>query len=295
MLNRRTFGLALLSAGTLIGRAEAGDVVPQMKALEASLGGRMGVAALDTRTGRRIAHRADERFAMCSTFKWLLAAAVLSRSERGGMPLDRLLTFSEADLLSHSPVTRAHVREGAMRIADLCAAAVEESDNGAANALLRTIGGPSAVTAYARSVGDRVTRLDRMEPGLNENRPHDPRDTTTPDATVNTMRRILLGHALTPASRALLIGWMRNCRTGLDRLRAGLPREWVAADKTGTGGGVRDTNYGPQSAANDIAVAWPPSRPPILIASYISDASASAARQSAALAEIARIIAATFG
>lgn len=257
--------------------------------LENELRGRVGVAALDTRTSARISWRSGERFAMCSTFKWLLAAAVLSRCEHGLLTLDMRLPFFPTAFLPHSPVTAAHAKEGAMRVAPLCAAAVELSDNTAANTLLRAIGGPTALTAWLRRIGDPVTRLDRYELALNENLPGDPRDTTTPDETIMNFRRLLLGDVLTARSRALLIGWMRSCRTGVDRLRAGLPRDWVVADKTGTG-----TGSGRTSEINDIAVAWPPHRPPVLIVCYISGSSASIAEQNAAHARIARSVSAAF-
>ncbi|HLY06107.1 MAG TPA: class A beta-lactamase, partial [Rhizomicrobium sp.] len=199
------------------------------------------------------------------------------------------IPYTAGDLLSHSPVTRAHLGEGAMDLEGLCAAVVEESDNGAANVLLRTAGGPASVTGYVRSIGDSLTRLDRTEPALNENLPGDPRDTTTPNAMVADVQVVLLGTKLNPVSRERLIGWMKNCRTGLDRLRAGLPQNWSVADKTGTG-----TGSGPTSAANDVAIAWPAGRPPIVIASYISGSPAPLDRQSAAHAQIAQIVAAAF-
>jgi beta-lactamase class A len=145
------------------------------------------------------------------------------------------------------------------------------------------------VTAYVRSIGDSVTRLDRTELALNQNLAGDPRDTTTPNAMATDLRRILSGDALRPRSRERLIDWMKNCNTGLDRLRAGLPRSWTVADKTGTG-----TGAGPTSAANDVAIAWPRSRPPILIASYISGSPAPVVKQSAAHARVGRIVAAAF-
>ena len=291
MLNRRRFGLACIAAGLVGSRAyAASDPVAAIATLEIGLGGRIGVSAFDTGSGRRIAHRADERFAMCSTFKWLLAASVLARAEDGTLAPDRRLAYTAGDLLPHSPVTRAHLGEGGMAIGRLCAAMVEESDNGAANLVLRASGGPARVTAYARSLGDAITRLDRTEPALNENRPGDPRDTTTPNASAEDLHRVLLGGALKPRSREQLVVWMKNCRTGLDRLRAGLPQSWTVADKTGTGFGT-----GPTSAANDIAVAWPPRRPPIVIASYISGSPVPTETQSAAHARIGRIVAAAFG
>lgn len=295
MFNRREFGIGCVAAAVAGTRAQAQMPAPidagsEITRLEHSLGGRIGVAAIDTGSGRRIAHRSGERFAMCSTFKWLLAAAILARTESGSLALESRISFAAKDLPAHSPVTHAFLAAGAMTVAQLCAAAVELSDNGAANLLLRKIGGPDAISDYARSIGDGVTRLDRLEPALNENRPGDPRDTTTPDACVADMGAVLLGNALSPGSRDQLIAWMKNCRTGLDRLRAGLPSDWTVADKTGTG-----TGSGRASAANDIAVAWPPGRPPILIASYISGSSQPMTRQNAAHAQVARIVAAALG
>jgi beta-lactamase class A len=282
-------GAAVLVAAPFAARAAR---TPQVRfaALEKSLRGRIGVAALDTGSGAKIFWRSEERFAMCSTFKWFLAAAVLARCEHHQLALDRRLSFAPGDLkLPHSPVSTTHLREGGMQVAALCAAAVETSDNLAANTLLGNIGGPPALTAWLRGIGDSVTRLDRYELALNENLPGDPRDTTTPEAMIATMRRVLLGDVLTPNSRALLIGWMRDCKTGLDRLRAGLPPIWVVADKTGTG-----TGSGPTGEINDLAVAWPPHRPPILIASYISGSPAPLAEQNATHARIARIVSGTF-
>ncbi len=292
-LHRRRFlagaGLVLVApraAANPVKVAETG-----LAALERSLRGRFGVAALHMGSGAKITWRGGERFAMCSTFKWFLAAAILSRCEHRQFALDRRLAFAASDLsLPHSPVSRTHLREGGMPIAALCEAAVEVSDNLAANTLLRAIGGPPALTAWLRGTGDSVTRLDRYELALNENLPGDARDTTTPDAMIATMRRVLLGDVLTPPSRALLTGWMHKCRTGLDRLRAGLPSEWRVGDKTGTG-----TGSGPTSAINDLAIAWPPHHPPVIIAAFISGSPAGFAAQTAAHAQIGRIVGAAFG
>ena len=253
--------------------------------MEARLGGRIGVAAVDTNSGARLAHRGDERFAMCSTFKWMLAAAVLARSDRRSGILERHLFFGPKDLLAHSPVTAQHAAEGSLPVVELCKAAVETSDNTAANALLKFIGGPAALTHYLRSIGDRTTRLDRVELSLNSNIPGDPRDTTTPNAMIATMQTILIGNALTAASREMLLTWLKNCQTGLQRLRAGLPPAWTAGDKTGTG---------ERGAANDDAIIWPPGRPPILIAAYLSDSRASPAALDAAHARIGALVADAF-
>ncbi|WP_437734418.1 class A beta-lactamase [Sorangium sp. So ce1335] len=256
---------------------------------EAQFGGRLrlGVAALDTATGARIGHRAGERFAMCSTFKTLLAACILARVDQGQLTLDRRIAYREADLLEHAPVARARLAEGSLTVEELCAAAVEVSDNTAANLLLAQIGGPAGLTAYVRSLGDQVTRLDRNEPTLSTNLPGDPRDTTTPDAMTDTYRTLLVDdRALREASRARLKAWMVQATTGLARLRAGLPRDWIVGDKTGTG---------ENGIANDVAVAWPPSRAPIVVACFVEVPSASADARNAVHAEVARFVAAAFG
>jgi beta-lactamase class A len=278
-----------MSVGALaVGAAQSrqatdADIGSQLDCLERELGGRVGVAALDTAGGQQLAHRGDERFALCSTFKWLLAAAVLAQQDRDGAVLERRLPYRPQDLLAHSPVTAARVAEGSLPIAVLCEAVVESSDNTAANTLLEFLGGPPALTRYLRAIGDATTRLDRIELDLNANAPGDPRDTTTPQAMIATMQTLLVGDALSRGSRALLLSWMKNCNTGLRRLRSGLPARWVVGDKTGTG---------ERGAANDVAIAWPPQRPPILIAAYLSDSQAGAEALDAAHARIAGLVAA---
>jgi beta-lactamase class A len=249
--------------------------------LEQRVGGRLGVAALDTASGARLGHRAGERFPMCSTFKLLAVGAVLGRVDRNRERLDRLIAYGEADLLDYAPVTRAHVKEGGLPLGDLCKAAIELSDNTAANLILRQIGGPAAVTAFARSLGDNVTRLDRNEPTLNTAIPGDPRDTTTPAAMLADLRALSLGGVLSPGSRERLTGWLVGCQTGKTRLRAGFPAGWRVGDKTGTG--VNGT-------ANDVAVAWAPGGP-ILVACYLTQtARASDTARDTVHAEVAQIV-----
>ena len=287
--SRRTFLFRSVSAIALAGAqvrgpANCGPRTP-LDELEAQLGGRIGVVAIDTGSGARIAHREAERFAMCSTFKWILAGAVLDQDDRSGAILERRLSFGPQDLLAHSPVTEEHLAEGSLTIAELCKAAVEASDNTAANTLLRFIGGPAALTRYLRKIGDPSTRLDRIEPSLNSNLRGDPRDTTTPNAMLATMHTLLIGNALSAASRETLLLWMKNCETGRHRLRAGLPSTWTAGDKTGTGD---------RGAANDDAIVWPPQRSPILVAAYLSDSRAAPQALDAAHERIGRIVASTF-
>lgn len=267
-------------------------------AIEQRIGGRVGVFALDTGSGAVIGHRQGERFAMASTFKWLLAAAVVWNHQADPSALDgQRIVFRERDLLGHAPAAREAMasstqslgseRVAGMTLAKLCQAAVEVSDNTAANLLLDNIGGPGTLTTFLRASGDAVTRLDRMEPELNENAPGDPRDTTTPEAMARTMARLLVSEeVMLRRSREVLIGWMRGASTGLDRLRAGLPADWKAGDKTGTGG---------NGAHNDVAVAFPPGAKPIVIASYLSESAADNAVKAAAHADVARIVVQEFG
>jgi beta-lactamase class A len=215
------------------------------------------VAALNTADGRQLLHRADERFPLCSTFKMMLAAAVLARDPS---LLDRRIRYDRSDLVPHSPVTGKRVAEG-MTVEALCEATLQYSDNTAANLLMKQIGGPAAVTAYARSIGDSEFRLDRWETELNSAIPGDLRDTTTPQAMAKSLQKLVMGEALPLHCRRQLKEWMIGNTTGAARIRAGVPAGWVVADKTGAG------DYG---TVNDIAVIWPPGRPPILLAVYVT-------------------------
>jgi beta-lactamase class A len=262
------------------------DFADRIAAMEKQTGGRIGVAALDTASGKRLVYRSTERFAMCSTFKFLLTAAVLDRVDSKKESLDRSIPFGAADLLEYAPVTKTHVHEGHMTVSALSAAAIERSDNTAANLLLQAIGGPKSLTRYARSLGDAVTRIDRNEPSLNSNIPEDIRDTTSPAAMLDTMLKLLTGDALSPASRRQLQNWMIGCTTGAARLRAGFPSAWHVGDKTGRGD---------NGATNDIAIAWPPSRSPILVAVYFTSSTTGESERDATIAEVARIIASEFG
>ena len=264
------------------GQPAGEDATARLAALERRHGGRLGVAMLDVATGKRVEHRADERFAMCSTFKFLASALVLSRVDRNEERLDRRITFSKQDLVVWSPVTEKHVGGSGMTVAELCEAAITLSDNTAANLQLASFGGPAGLTAYIRSLGDNQTRLDRIEPDLNEATPGDPRDTTTPAAMLETMRKLLFGDALSESSREQLVAWLVANKTGDKRLRAGLPKGWRVGDKTGSG---------MNGVANDIAVVWPPERGPIIVTAYFAESSASGEQRDAILAEVGRIAA----
>jgi beta-lactamase class A len=190
--------LTFLAASAVSGE---NDAVARIAGIEARIGGRIGVAALDTSNSKRLDYRQDERFPMCSTFKFLAAAAVLKRVDEKKEKLERFVPYGAKAILEYAPVTKEHLKDGGMTLGALCAAAIEQSDNTADNLLLDAIGGPAGLTNFARSLGDRVTRLDRIEPELNSAIPGDERDTTTPAAICSDMQRLLLGDALSEASR----------------------------------------------------------------------------------------------
>ena len=253
----------------------------RFRELEASLGGRLGVSALDTGSGKRLAWRAAERFPMCSTFKAILAGAILERSVRDDGLLERRIRYTAAELVTYSPITGKHVGAG-LPVGELCAAAVRYSDNTAANLLLTILGGPAGLNAYARQAGDDTFRLDRWETDLNSAIPDDPRDTTTPEAMTNHLFRLALGTLLPDAQRLKLQDWLRGNTTGDTRIRAGVPVDWVVGDKTGTG------SYG---SASDIAVLWPPQRKPIVLTIFTTRREKDAEARSDILASASEIVA----
>jgi beta-lactamase class A len=277
---------ALLAAPMVLGMPvvaedRAAAVQRGLAELERRHGGRLGVAILDTAGATSIAHRGNERFALCSTFKFLAAAFALARVDRNEERLDRRIAYAREDLVTYSPATEKHVGAG-MTVGELCDATMTLSDNTAGNLLLASFGGPAGLTAYLRSLGDQVTRLDRWETALNEAKPGDPRDTTTPLAMVEILRQTVLGKALSPASREQLTAWLVNNKTGDKRLRAGVPRGWRVGDKTGTG---------EHNTSNDIGVLWPPGRAPIIVTAYYTEARASFDERNVVLAEVGRLAA----
>lgn len=288
MITRRTLiGATLLVGPSLLmipslARAAGLSLEQRLAALERRHGGRLGVAIFDTASQRMISHRGDERFALCSTFKCLAVACVLARVDRQQEDLSRLLVYGKEQLVPYSPTTEKHADGSGLSVGSVCEAAITLSDNTAANLLLDSLGGPQALTAWLRSIGDPATRLDRREPELNENRPGDLQDTTTPHAMLQTLNRLVLGDVLSPASRDQLIAWLVNNKTGDDKLRAGLPEGWRVGDKTGSNG---------RNASNDVAVIWPPRRPPIIVTVYCSDARGSSDQLDALIADVGRLVA----
>ncbi|KAB1908300.1 class A beta-lactamase [Micromonospora sp. AMSO1212t] len=301
MIRRQVFAAAMLTATALVAgcttdRPEAApptsapaastpnatpsaESVPppaELAALERRSGARIGVFAVDTGTGRTLAHRADERFAYASTCKALAAGAMLAATSDAER--DRVVRYRRVDLVAHSPVTERHVETG-MTLRDAAEAAVRYSDNTAGNLLFDALGGPAGFERALREAGDRVTRPARAEPELNAATPGDERDTSTPRAMAGSLRAYALGEALPPADRDLLLGWMRASTTGSGLVRAGVPAGWQVADKSGTGG------YGTR---NDIAVVWPPDRAPIVLAVMTSRDSRDAEPDDALVAQAAR-------
>ncbi|MFE6685685.1 class A beta-lactamase [Streptomyces sp. NPDC057743] len=261
---------------------ELRDAERELSALERKYGARLGVYARNVRSGRVVTHRAQERFAMCSTFKAFASAAIL-RDHGRCAPLDKVIHYPPADIVPNSPITSKHVDTG-MTMGELCAAAIQYSDNAAGNLLLRQLGGPPGLTRFFRSLGDPVSRLDRWETDLNSAVPGDLRDTTTPEAFGNGFARLTVGRALGDAQRDQLIDWLKGNTTGGERLRKGLPHDWVVADKTGTG------DY---ASANDIGVAWTTRRSPLVLIVLTSKPTPDAPVDNGLISDTARILART--
>jgi beta-lactamase class A len=253
--------------------------------LEETSGGRLGVYALNMADGARVRYRADERFPLCSTFKVLLAAAILKRSTHIAGFMQQRIHYSQSDLARYSPISEKHVDDG-MTVAELCAAALQYSDNTSANLLMKILGGPSAVTAFARSIGNSEFHLDRWETELNTAIPGDPRDTATPSAMGRSLQSLVLGDILPAPQRMQLNEWLRGNTTGAKRIRAAIPADWQIGDKTGSG------DYG---TANDIAVLWPPARKPIILAIYHTHQEADAKWHDEVVADAARIVMSALG
>jgi beta-lactamase class A len=285
MKTRRSFiiGGGALAASSLLGAARAFDrgvLRTEIDRIASECGGRLGVSIFDTQTQEPFNHNGDARFPMCSTFKFLAAAAVLKRVDDEKEQLGRLIPVAAGDVVPGSSHIKASV-PGGLTMAQLCEAAMIYSDNTAGNLILASLGGPQAIGVLARTLGDTMTRLDRTEPTLNESIPGDPRDTTTPNAMLRSMQTLLIGEILSGASKKQLTQWLIGNKTGDTRLRAGLPAGWRAGDKTGTG------DHG---STNDIAIVWPPDRAPVLVTVYLTETSATPEQRNTTIADIGRAI-----
>lgn len=248
--------------------------------LEVDADGRIGVLATNTANNSQLAYRAEERFSMNSTAKLMVVAAILKLSVAKDYSLQQKITYQKKDLVEYSPVTKQHLN-GGMTIAELCAATIMQSDNTAMNLLTRKLGGPHAVTNFARSIGDNTFRLDRFEPEMNWRELNDLRDTSTPAAMETSLRQLVLGDVLLESQRKQLQTWLINNTTGDARIRAGLPKGWIVGDKTGSG------DYG---ATNDIAVIWPPKCAPIVLTIYFNQNKKDAPPRDDVVASVTRML-----
>jgi beta-lactamase class A len=276
------YGLGICGRRAQAAPAPFEGLEADLAALETESGGRLGVAVLHTGSRGIVGHRADERFPMCSTFKLLASAAVLRGVEQGKETLDRRVKFAASDIVANSAVTKDHAGGEGMTMAELCQAAMTFSDNTAGNLILASLGGTQALTEFAQSLGDPVTRLDRIEPDLNEALPGDLRDTTTPAAMLKNIEALVLGNALSEPSKVLLTGWLVGNKTGDARLRAGLPAGWRVGDKTGSG---------EHGTTNDVGITWPPQSAPVLIAVYLTGTTATGEQRNRTIASVGRTIA----
>ncbi|MEE2709375.1 MAG: class A beta-lactamase [Gemmatimonadota bacterium] len=275
--------LLIMFSLSLPARSQDTDgLIQTVKQVEKALGTRIGIAVYDEESGRNWQYHADDRFPMASTFKTLACAALLSLVDEGKERLERVVTFDESDLVAYSPVTKKHADARGMTLSELCEATMFVSDNSAANFILRAVGGPDALTEFVRSIGDEVTRLDRWEPDLNQARPCDKRDTTTPNAMALTIRKLVLGDVLSNESREMLATWLKGNQVGDTLFRSGVPGDWVVGDRTGAGG------YGSRAIA---AIMWPPKQRPVIATVYLTETEASFDSRNAAIAKIGASIA----
>ena len=289
-MRRRTFSAAMACSAlgsTMIlpkksfALAQQGQMTAALQQLEAKAQGRLGVHVIDTANGHEFGYRSDELFMMLSSFKLLAGALVLARVDRGEESLERRIRYRKQDLVPWSPVTEAYADGEGLTLAQLCHATITTSDNTAGNLILASYGGPKVLTQFARKVGDKVTRLDRIEPDLNIRVEGATLDTTSPRAMAMTMNKLLVGDALSPTSRKLLRQWLLENTTGGKRLQAGVPADWTVGDKTGTN----------KTDANDIGILLPPQGAPVFVTAYLSDSPATSQIKDETLAEVGRLAA----
>lgn len=257
------------------------SIITQQKfnAIEKNSDVRLGVFAIDTNNNRHIQYHALERFPLCSTNKVIGVSAILKKSMKDPAFLSKKIVYTKQDLLSWSPITAQYVTTG-MTISALCQAVLTQSDNTAINLLMREIGGPKGVTAFARSIGDNTFRLDRWEPQLNSAIPGDLRDTSTPEAMAKSLQKLALGNVLGLTQRQQLQQWLKDNTTGKAGIHAGVPIHWVVGDKTGSG------DYGTK---NDIGIIWPPHCKPIIMAVYSTKNNKNALPDNAVISRATRI------
>ncbi|QPI66191.1 class A beta-lactamase [Vreelandella venusta] len=279
-VSRWVMSICLIAVPSVL-MAQDDTLLTEVERIEEQLDARVGFAAYDLETGQRWEYNADQLFAMSSTFKTLACAALLQRVDEGSEQLERRIKVSASDIVTYSPVTEAYADNREISLFELCEATLTTSDNTAANLILQAIGGPQAVTEFVRALGDSVTRLDRWETELNEATPHDERDTSTPNAMVSNLEKLVVGNALSPQSKNQLREWLVNNEVADGLFRSQIPDEWVIGDRTGAGG------FGSRSIT---AVIWPPEREPTIVAFYITETDASFEERNSAIAELGSVI-----
>ena len=284
LLGRLTIALAYLSTSffaTSVHALDEAKLTAAVQTEEGALQARIGMVVVDAGTGANWNYRGDERFPLNSTHKTFACAALLAKVDQKALALDQPVSIRKDLLVTYSPITEKKLAPETMTLGELCHAAVSYSDNTAGNLVVEALGGPAAFTSYMRTIGDETTRLDRKEPELNEALPGDLRDTTTPNAIVGSLRKILLGDVLSASSRVELTQWMLDDQVAGALLRASLPSDWKIADKTGAGG------YGSRSI---VAVIWPPAKPALVVGIYITQTNASTSISNQAIARIGTVL-----
>lgn len=279
-VSRWVISICLIAVPSVL-MAQDDNLLTEVDRIERQLDARVGFAAYDLETGQRWEYNADQLFAMSSTFKTLACAVLLQRVDEGNEQLERRVKVSASDIVTYSPVTEAYADNREISLFELCEATMTTSDNTAANLILQAIGGPQAVTEFVRELGDSVTRLDRWETELNEAAPHDERDTSTPNAMVSNLEKLVVGNALSSQSKNQLREWLVNNEVADGLFRSQMPDEWVIGDRTGAGG------FGSRSIT---AVIWPPEREPTIVAFYITETDASFEERNTAIAELGSVI-----
>lgn len=260
---------------------DTAKLIATVQGEESALGARIGMAVFDANTRTTWQYRGDEQFPLNSTHKTFSCAALLSKVDDKSLSINQSVAISKDMLIAYSPITEKSLSPQTITLGEICRAAVSYSDNTAANIVFDAIGGEAGFNTYMQSIGDKQTRLDRKEPELNESTPGDVRDTTTPNAIVNSLRKILLGDVLSVSSRSKLTQWMLDDQVAGALLRASLPPDWKIADKTGAGG------YGSRSI---VAVIWPPKKQPLVVGIYITQTKASLQASNQAIARIGEVL-----
>lgn len=258
---------ALLLTGAL-GACPATGLHATLDSLARTVRGRLGAAVLLIETGEMVSLRGQEHFPMQSVYKLPIAMAVLSRVDRGGARLDQMVSVDSADIAQvHSPI-REHYPNGgiSLSITDLLHGAIVESDGTASDVLLKVA--PLAdVAAFVQRLGVNGMKIVATEQAMSRDPMVQYRNWTTPVAAVALLRALQQGHALSPASRGLLLGWLVETGIGAGRIRGRLPPGTIVAHKTGTDG----TAAGLTRATNDIGIVTLPDGRHLAIAVFLSD------------------------